>query len=420
MDARVNLTQSTDAISYPLRVGWTDGTTRGHVEAPCTSLGHRRHQFRSLLCGPRPQEVNVLHSPDGQTHLPAAADLIGIERLPSHYQTPLQRLLRVLDNVPTHVSPVQAATFLAAAAVSAQQVAGCAHDRLQHYTRSEVVDARTPVQAYFRIRTCDMTADEVLFEVASLAVRTFTDLAKAPLAAGDIDLILHAFRAVFADLLGSIDTKESPFAQGHDTVGGDLVDNGAHEQIWFQRWITAHQVHAMLNTFAAAAIVRAAQHYENGVIDATINRLTFATSLVAAFGPSRAYALCHPPAFYREVLRPSMMPPLIPTALSGKMHLEYKAYRKAVDDLLGAIDTPIAELATTQPMVALARESLLEADMAEAERHISLVWSMIGTDKSLVQGVRAQDNALGALRMIRDRRAALIAPFIRYATPSRL
>lgn len=362
--------------------------------------------------------MNVLPKPDEYTCLPAAADLVGIARVHGRHAAPLHRALRALDNVPSHLSPVRTAPFLEAAAVSAQQVALSAHSHVASRPRTTAVEARTPVQKYFRIRTCDMTTDEVLFEVASLAVRTFADLARAPLAAGDVDLLVAAFRTVFAGLLRSVDYEESAFAQDDEATGTIPVDvdENANEQVWFQRWITAHQVHAMLNTFAAAAVICAARLYDDGVIDATVDRLTFATSLVTAFGPCRAYSLCHPPAYYREVLRPSMMPPLITTALSGTMHLEYKAYRSAMDDLLRAIDTPIVELARTHPMVALARERLLEADLAEAERHISLVWSMIGTDKSLVQANRVQDNAVSALRAIRDRRAALIAPFVRYAT----
>ncbi|MGB3674379.1 MAG: hypothetical protein WA988_08070, partial [Candidatus Nanopelagicales bacterium] len=234
----------------------------------------------------------MLNNPDKQTCLPAAAGLVGIERLQGGYETPLQRLLHALDSVPRHVSPVESTSFLEAASVSAQQVAlSATHDRSQQYRCSKVAGARTPVQEYFRIRTCDMTADAVLFEVASLAVRAFADLARAPLAAGDIDLILNAFRGVFADLLRTVDKEKSTFAQVHDAAGAvpvDVDDNSTNEQIWFERWITAHQVHAMLNTFAAAAIIRAVQHYEFGVIDATVDRLNFATSLVAAFGPCRA------------------------------------------------------------------------------------------------------------------------------------
>jgi hypothetical protein len=109
-----------------------------------------------------------------------------------------------------------------------------------------------------------------------------------------------------------------------------------------------------------------------------------------------------------------MTPPLFPVALSGRMHLEYKAYRESVLTFLEAVPSSIAELIRIHPELALTREQLLEADMAEAERHISLVWSMIGTDKSIVQSPRLEDNAISALRLIRDRRAALISPYVRY------
>ncbi len=115
-----------------------------------------------------------------------------------------------------------------------------------------------------------------------------------------------------------------------------------------------------------------------------------------------------------------MVPPAFPVPLSGNMHSEYRAYRSSVKRLLEVENRPIHVLVQTNPSLAFARERLLEADLADAERHVTLVWTMIGNDKSIVQAPRSRYNALTALRTIWVRREREFGPFVRYTTLSEL
>jgi hypothetical protein len=96
------------------------------------------------------------------------------------------------------------------------------------------------------------------------------------------------------------------------------------------------------------------------------------------------------------------------------MHPEFRAYRSAVADLLRAVPEPVHGLMRRSPELALARETLLEADLVEAERHVSLVEPLVGAGRSIAQRADAQDNAVSLLRRIRHHRAALFAPFMRH------
>lgn len=96
------------------------------------------------------------------------------------------------------------------------------------------------------------------------------------------------------------------------------------------------------------------------------------------------------------------------------MHVEYLGYRRRLDELLELLPSSSARLATTQPALALARERLLEADLIEAERHVTSVEPLVGDSRSLIQTTKSVENAVSALRRIRHRRAARAAAYIRF------
>ncbi|WP_159053093.1 hypothetical protein [Streptomyces regalis] len=96
------------------------------------------------------------------------------------------------------------------------------------------------------------------------------------------------------------------------------------------------------------------------------------------------------------------------------MHVEYRAYRKSIDEVLEVLPDPMEDLALREPELAFAREALLEADLIEAERHVSLVEPVVGSARSLVQPPATMDNAVSVLRFMRHMRAARIAPLVRF------
>ena len=115
------------------------------------------------------------------------------------------------------------------------------------------------------------------------------------------------------------------------------------------------------------------------------------------------------------VVRPTMVPTVVPVPLSGKMHVEYQLYRARVDELLEVLPDPVNDLALPEPELAFAREELLEADLIEAERHVCLVEPVVGNARSLIQAPRSSENAVAVLRRMRHRRAAQFQPFLRFA-----
>lgn len=175
-------------------------------------------------------------------------------------------------------------------------------------------------------------------------------------------------------------------------------------------------LHALFNVWAAIAVDQAVAQIRAGHPQAAVTHLKRATVYVEGFPATRAQSLAVPADFYNAVLRPSMLPPLVPAPLSGSMHIEYQRYQTGIDSLLSACPDPIDALAPQHLTLALAREALLEADLIDAARHVCLVKPLVGAAKSLTQHARTKDNAVSVLRRIHDRRAARYAPFLRFAS----
>jgi len=94
--------------------------------------------------------------------------------------------------------------------------------------------------------------------------------------------------------------------------------------------------------------------------------------------------------------------------------VEYRGYRRRLDELLEVLPVRGTTQAASQPALALAGERLLEADIIEAERHVTSVEPLVGDTKSLIQTTKSTENAVSALRAIRHRRAARAAPYLRF------
>ncbi len=194
--------------------------------------------------------------------------------------------------------------------------------------------------------------------------------------------------------------------------------NLTSDEMWMRRWVVGHQLHAMLNVHAAYALADAAEGLRAGDQQCAIRALDNATRIVDGFAGARAQALAVPDWFYQDVLRPSMLPPLTSAPLTGRMHTEYRGYRKRLSEVIRMMPQSSTDLASMQPRLAFVRERLLEADLVEAERHVTSVEPLVSTSRSLIQTSRSTDNAVSALRRIRHRRAAEIEPYVRF--PDRL
>jgi hypothetical protein len=269
--------------------------------------------------------------------------------------------------------------------------------------------ARSPNQDYFCIRTAQLTGDEAAAENLRVIRDAVGDLVDAPLAGSDLARTINAIRLVLRRSVRFASTPDSP--RPREAERALPTDH----QRWMRRWIIAHQLHAMFNVYGAYAVGDAIRGLREGDEEVATRELSEAAVLVTAFAPARAQALAVPPEFYEEVLRPTMLPPLTNAPLSGRMHDEYQAFQTALAALVSALPDTVTELARTNAPLALARERLFEADLIEAERHITLIEPLIGSARSIVQGPRSVDNAVTVLRRIRHQRAARAAPFMRFA-----
>ena len=276
----------------------------------------------------------------------------------------------------------------------------------------EVLATRSHVQGYFRVRTTALTAPQAALHAALVIVSAIADLRNAPLAGSDIARETAAMRQVVVDLAGS---EGEPGAEIDSDDGQiEVVPAASQRQVWLSRWIVGHHVHVLLNVYATIALQEAIALLRAGETHLATHKLATVTTYVKGFAPARAHAATMPSDFYNVVVRPTMVPTVVPVPLSGKMHVEYQLYRKRVDELLEVLPEPVNELALPEPELAFAREELLEADLIEAERHVCLVEPVVGNERSLIQPPRSSENAVAVLRRMRHKRAAQYEPFLRF------
>lgn len=272
---------------------------------------------------------------------------------------------------------------------------------------------RSPAQAYFRVRTAALTGREAMRHAAALVQSAVTDLLETPLAGSDLVRELAGIRQVLLDLIARDDYVQRGQEGADHEVRAERTER-TQEQRWLSRWIVGHQVHALFNVHAAIALRDAIRSLHEDQPHSACESLGRATTYVQGFAAARAHALALPGDFYMTTLRPTMLPPLMAVPLSGKMHFEYRLYRTRIDELLEELPQSIEALASSKPQLAFAREQLLEADLMEAERHVSLIEPLVGNAKSLIQPARSSENAITVLRRIRNERAARFGGLIRF------
>ncbi len=273
------------------------------------------------------------------------------------------------------------------------------------------LDHPSDLHQYFRIRAA--RPDNIGLAgngLLKLLPNLLSDLSRAPISGLDLQNLVRAISGILKDI-----GFDETFSLEKDDASP--TDKPVDRQTgWFVRWIIGHQIHALLNHFAAAYIYVAISRVKVNDFEDAIDALNAAARCIEAFSPARRLSLCHPPEFYRNVLRPSITPPALPIALSGKMHTEYKEFRMSIKELINDDEPSFEELVKTSPSLAFAREAVLEADLADAESHVTMVWGMIGNDKSIIQAPQSVNNALTSLRLIRNRRELEFSRFVRYST----
>ncbi|MGW0737054.1 hypothetical protein [Streptomyces sp. NPDC002851] len=286
-------------------------------------------------------------------------------------------------------------------------------------TDTHELPAKSAVQSYFRVRTAELTAGQAARQAAEVIHRGLVDLRDAPIAGSDIARETAAMRQVVLDLAGDEADLTDDGGDGGEPEAESKADDPSHtprrpEDMWLARWITGHHIHVLFNVYATFALREAGRALQDGDWPEATALLARTTVYVQGFPAARAHAAALPADYYATSVRPTMVPTVVPVPLSGSMHLEYRAYRKAVDELIAALPEPVDELALRAPELAFAREALLEADLIEAERHVCLVEPVVDRARSLVQPPATADNAVSVLRAMRHKRAAAIAPYVRF------
>lgn len=316
-----------------------------------------------------------------------------------------------LAAVPAFGGPAERDAALRAAARATAELLRCL-SRYADPVDGETLPTRSPVQGYFRVRTTKLTAAQAALHAALVIASAIADLRNAPLAGSDIARETAAMRQVVLDLAGSDGDQTVEIKLDDGQI--EAVPASSQRQVWLSRWIIGHHVHVLLNVYATIALQQAIAFLRAGETHLATRKLTTVTTYVEGFAPARAHAATLPSDFYNVVVRPTMVPTVVPVPLSGKMHVEYQLYRKRVDELLAVLPQPVNELALPEPELAFAREELLDADLIEAERHVCLVEPVVGNERSLIQPPRSSENAVAVLRRMRHKRAAQFEPFLRF------
>ncbi|MFE4971385.1 hypothetical protein ACFRAR_04620 [Kitasatospora sp. NPDC056651] len=283
----------------------------------------------------------------------------------------------------------------------------------------EDVPAESTSQSYFRVREVELSDQQAALHGALVVHRGLDDLCEAPLSGADLAQEVAGMRQAVLDLTGAApgaDAEPAPLAAEPAPLAA-VPESGSGpslESVWSARWLIGHQVHVLFNVCAAVAVADATGRLRDGDIDAALGRLADATAYVRGFPAAMNHASTIPADHYMAEIRRTMAPPATDIPLSGRQHRGYKLFRAAMKDLLTALPDSYDQLAARSPELAEARGALLEADIVDAERHITLAYSMVHLRRSIAQRPEGPDKAVAELRLMRHRRAAQYAPLIRF------
>ncbi|WP_203236980.1 hypothetical protein [Nocardia panacis] len=327
------------------------------------------------------------------------------------------RTAAALARVPTHAGPVERTAALRAATLAAGRLIS-AFETEGGPVAGEAIPAESVSQSFFRVREVELSDQQTALHGVLVVHRGVRDLCRAPLSGADLVVELAGMRQAVLELTGTTvpDPAGSDEVRAQEPVGEEFgVDpRGSLDSEWTARWIVGHQVHVLFNICAAVAVTDAAVHLRHGELGQALVRLDDATTYVRGFPAAMIHAGTVPVEYYLAAVRPTMQPPQVATPLSGRQHRGYKIFRGAMKGLLGVLPEPYEELAAKDRDLADARDALLEADLIDAERHVTLAYSMVRLRHSIAQAPIGPDNAVGELRLMRHRRAAQYAPLIRF------
>ncbi|MEV0391706.1 hypothetical protein [Polymorphospora rubra] len=287
---------------------------------------------------------------------------------------------------------------------------------------------------YFRVRHTPLTPRQQAAQTAVAVFRTLADLRLTMLEINDVlaevasmSLLFRLLRpASTAGTNGSaadgppFDVPAGAPPNGTAVSDGPTAGEGGTatpyrpDGDWMDRWFLVHHYYFVLNVYAAALIHRAVEQARAGADGPAAAALADAAVLIRGFTAAMIHSGAMPAKYYQDVVRPTMSPPHVSINLTGVMQIEHRRYRAAVEKLITAVPEPYADLMLTRPELADARDEVLEADLLDLERHITLAAVLVGGERSLVQPGTTTQNATSTLRKMRHMRAANYCPLMQF------
>jgi hypothetical protein len=256
------------------------------------------------------------------------------------------RVSAALAAVPAFGGPAERDASLRAAARAVALLLACVSKDADPVD-GERLPTRSHVQGYFRVRAMALTAPQAALHAVLVIQSAIADLRNVPLAGSDIARETAAMRRVIIDLAGLPGDETGDVEPDDGEI--DTVSADARRQVWLSRWIVGHHVHVLLNVYATIALQEAIALLRAGDMRAATLKLATVTTYVEGFAPARAHAAALPSDFYNLVVRPTMVPTVVPVPLSGKMHVEYQLYRKRIDELLEVLPDPSTSWRSPSP-----------------------------------------------------------------------
>ena len=327
-------------------------------------------------------------------------------------------------------APAELAAPLAAAAAATRDLA----DQIMHlvpHLDAGALPVRVPNHEYFGVRGSGPDARALRPEQAAIFEAVIcwwalADLAHTMIDINDLAAEVAALRMVLAQLVTAPRPAPPParpaapagraapaahpakLCRPSPLTGFEPTGDG------LDRWIIAHHGYFMFNVRAAAAVTTGLHAAAAGQDDQAAGWLGDAAGYVRGFTAAMAHAAAMPASYYQRTVRPTMAPPAVPRELTGRTQPEHRAFRGALDKLLTELPQPYDALSTRSLALAAAREALLDADLADIERHVAVAAALVGSDHSLVAPGSSAENAVATLRLMRHLRAARYCPLTRF------
>lgn len=270
-----------------------------------------------------------------------------------------------------------------------------------------------PNHDYFGIRTAPLDDAYLVREVTTIVARALTDLRRSRVHLTDqaaaVLAVIHLFRG-----LNPPDGAPAPAPAAAPVERPTPYRPGTDE---LTKWIIIHQFHFILDLAAADAVSRALAAVAEGRREVACATLYEAAVFVRGFTAAMMLSGDMSAPCYGTMVRPTMQPPAVPVALTGRTLPEHRAHRKAMRRLVREFATPFTELVETDPELAFARDSLLEADLQDIERHALIAAALVDQDSSIIRNDPSAESAVAVLRMMRHTRAIDYCPLMRFGDP---